>query len=60
MWHVQFVLFTTKSTKDTKVQINKTPNFVLFVTFVVKNILTLNRGKPRFKPFKALSECGAS
>jgi len=47
MCHVQFVLFTTKSTKDTKVLDKKTPNFVLFalrpkaygrrvVSFVVK------------------------
>jgi len=34
--HVQFVFFTTKSTKDTKVPDKKTPNFVLFVSFVVK------------------------
>jgi hypothetical protein len=33
MFHAQIVLFTTK---DTKVQIIDTPNFVLFVSFVVK------------------------
>jgi len=33
---VQLVLFATKSTKDTKVPDKKTPNFVLFVSFVVK------------------------
>jgi len=37
--HVEFVLFTTKSTKDTKVPDKKTPNFVLFVSFVVKTFV---------------------
>jgi len=44
MCHVQFVLFTTKSTKDTKVrmiskgglQTRPYETFVLFVSFVVK------------------------
>jgi hypothetical protein len=30
------VICTTKSTKDAKVGKTKTPNFVLFVSFVVK------------------------
>jgi hypothetical protein len=36
MRQVQFVLFTTKITKDTKGSMIRTPNFVLFVSFVVK------------------------
>ena len=37
-YHVQLDLFTTKSTKVTKVWTIKTPNFVLFVSFVVKTL----------------------
>ena len=37
MWQVQFVLFTTKSTRDTKGSMTRIPNFVLFVSFVVKS-----------------------
>ena len=36
MSYVQLVLFTTKITKDTKGLDNQIPNFVLFVSFVVK------------------------
>jgi len=45
--HVQFVLFTTKITKDTKGSDNPIPNFVLFVSFVVKTLSHLIAALPR-------------
>ena len=43
---VQIVLFTTKITKNPKGSDKNTPNFVLFVSFVVKTFFTVNLQEP--------------
>jgi hypothetical protein len=45
---VQIVLFTTKITKNPKGSDKNTPNFVLFVSFVVKTFFTVKLQQPNY------------